>query len=181
MIAWATVAVKKTSALGKRPGDDELAADNPGEKPDDRLGQAADADDAARGDHARADGDAAASGGRQRVLRQAGNRARHQPRRGPAAQRDVDDGHEHEVDQLRAGGQKACKRGLQCQRDGNGRARFRLPSRRAFFARLRRRRFDDQHFLEPVEIDRRAHADRLVDAVAVVDTPRSVPITNPLG
>ncbi len=34
----------------QRPGDDELAADNPREKPDNRLRQAADADDALRAD-----------------------------------------------------------------------------------------------------------------------------------
>ena len=109
-------------------------------------------------------------GRRQRVLRQAGHRARDQPRRGPAAQRDVDHRDEHQVDQPGAGCQKACNRGLQCQGDGNGQGNAERPHEGpSSGCRLRRRRLDDEHFLEPVEINRRPYADGLVNAVAAAD------------
>ena len=167
MIAWATVAVKNTSALGSGRATMNWLPTMPREKPDNRLRKAADADDAARADGARSDDNTQRARGRQRILRQSGDCPGNHPCCGAAAERNVDDRDEDEVDESPAGCQEARKGRLQRQRDDDHErdaCRLHEPSPRG-----RRRRLHHQHLFQPVEFDRRTHANGLVDAVAVVD------------
>ncbi len=90
----ARVAPKNTTNRGSDARHDELRADDAGQEPDDRLGQAADADDAAR----------------QRILDQPGQRSRQQPGRRARRQRHVDHHDQHQVDGDRAPHEKRAQR-----------------------------------------------------------------------
>ena len=117
MIAWATVAVKNTSALGSGRATMNWLPTIPAKNPTTVFARPPMPMMLRVADHAGPDGDGHRARRGKGILDQPRHRAGYQPGGRPAAQGDVHHRHEDQIDQTAAGSEKPCKRGLQCQRD----------------------------------------------------------------